>query len=242
MDNDYYQPIGNSQQPAVSSVQQPTVSGQQNADENKESGVRNQAGGQNTNSLPNENAPQATGSLNMPISSAPIASPPVANTQPATTPPPQQNFNPTPVAPVTPAPPQVAPASPIPSPVPNTQPSTSSAQDESDEKEFLDFITETKEKIIDDMGFAAATQEQKDHLLETIDKRIMVAVTQAVIENATDEEAQKIRSAIEADGDVEKTVEEIVSKNPALIEKIKAKVSELYQKMLEESKIGGDKQ
>lgn len=103
------------------------------------------------------------------------------------------------------------------------------------EDDPTEIIKRGKEKIISDLNLGQASEEQRDKILSTLDQRMSITITQAIIENCNDEEAQKIKEAIEDEEKLEKVVSEIVSANPALVEKIKAKTQELYQKILSES-------
>ncbi len=240
MNNDYYQPVNNSSQPQDNSGQQDLNSSQQSnqpIDNNQ---------GEPPQSDPIQQSQQIGNNQELSDTPTPVASQPNSsvfdppNAAPPISDPTENNGG------VTPSADQIQPVAqkPIesPSPIENNEitseeppiaPSTSGA---SDDGNISRLIEETKEKIIRDLGFEEASQEQKDKILDTIDKRIMVATTQAVIENSTDEEAQKIRSSIENNEDVEKAVEEIVANNPGLAEKIKVKIEELYQTILDESK------
>lgn len=168
----------------------------------------------------------------------PITEPsPVANTEvsPMQDKPAEQ-IPPTPEMPPAPTPPADEPPSLTQPENPADPLATASQPNDENEAEFTNLINETKEKIIHDLGFANASEEQKNSVLETLDQRVTIAVTQAIIENSSDEEAEKIKQVIDDDTKLEETVADIVRANPELTEKIKAKVQDLYQKILEESK------
>lgn len=106
--------------------------------------------------------------------------------------------------------------------------------DEAD-NEILADIKNAEAQIITQLGFQDAPEEKKKEMLQTLDRRVAVAITKIILEKASPEEAETMRVALEDSGNIETKIADIVSKNPKLQADIKTAITDLWDKVLKES-------
>ena len=107
--------------------------------------------------------------------------------------------------------------------------------DEQNGNEVLEDIKNAEAQIIAQLGFQDAPEEKKKEMLETLDRRVAVAITKIILEKASPEEAEMMRVALEDGGNIETKIADIVSQNPKLQSEIKTAMTDLWDKVLKES-------
>lgn len=112
---------------------------------------------------------------------------------------------------------------------------TNSPPDATDEAKNL--IQETVERIISDLGFTNANDEQKQRLIASVSERVSIAVAKAIFGHIPEDRANALMEKIENNQSIEKDVEDLVRDNPELAQEIQNEVGALYEKMLEESEM-----
>lgn len=98
------------------------------------------------------------------------------------------------------------------------------------------FEKEVKEKIISDLGFDEATEEQKQELISNLDERISISFMKTILSNIEEADGSALLEKIEKEEEIDQDIEKILAKYPDLNDQIQADLESLYEKMLEEAK------
>jgi hypothetical protein len=98
------------------------------------------------------------------------------------------------------------------------------------------FETEIKNKIIADMGFDEASEEQKKELIDNLDERISIAFMKSILANIEESEGNALLDKMEKNEPIDSDLDKIMEKYPELSDKVQSDLEALYEKILAEAK------
>lgn len=101
---------------------------------------------------------------------------------------------------------------------------------------YQEITKKLQDMILDDMGFADASDAQREQVYKILEERMSIAAIKAISDTINQEEAESLASKAESGQNIEKDLDGLFEKYPELSEKVETELGNLYQKMLEEAK------